>query len=77
MREIVGIFFVWKKGRLKMRVILDARRTNRRFKPSPPVSLLTAEGFASIGIDCDLDIDNIAADYSLAIADVQNCFHYF
>ena len=76
MREIVGIFFVWKKGRLKMRVILDARRTNRRFKPSPPVSLLTAEGFASIGIDCDLDIDDIAADYSLAIADVQNCFHY-
>ena len=37
MQETVGIFFVWKKGREKMRVILDARKTNRRFKPSPPV----------------------------------------
>ena len=38
MEETVGIFFVWKKGRQKMRVILDARRTNRRFLPSPSVS---------------------------------------
>ena len=51
--EIVGIFFVWKKGRKQMRVIFDARRTNRRVRPSPPVSLVTAEGFANIGIDGD------------------------
>ena len=75
----MGVFFVWKKGREKMRVILDARRTNRRFIPSPPVSLVTAEGFAGIGIDGDGGGDAhaaVSADFSLAIADVQNCFHY-
>ena len=50
MEETVGIFFVWKKGRQKMRVILDARRTNRRFLPSPPVSLMTAEGLQALAL---------------------------
>ena len=62
-----------------MRVILDARRTNRRFLPSPPVSLVMAEGFANIGIDGDgggLAHDMVGTEFSLAIADVQNCFHY-
>ena len=34
-----------------MRVILDARQTNRLFRPAPPVSLVTAEGFANIAVD--------------------------
>ena len=57
---------------------MRGRRTER-FRPSPPVSLVTAEGFAGIGIDGDGGgeaHEHVAADFSLAIADVQNCFHY-
>ena len=62
-----------------MRVMLDARRTNRRFLPSPPVSLVTAEGFAGIGIDGDGGdeaYDALSSEFALAVADVQDCFHY-
>ena len=43
-KEFVGIFIVYKKGRKGIRLILDARRTNRRFAAAPSVSLLTTEG---------------------------------
>ena len=80
MEEVVGMFFVWeKKGRLKMRVILDARRTNRRFLPSPPFSLMTAEGFAGMSTDGDGGgeaYDALSSEFALAVTDVQNCFHY-
>ena len=62
-----------------MRVILDARRTNRRFRPSPLVSLVTSEGFADISIDGDGGSEQgqpFASQFALAIAYVQNAFHY-
>ena len=31
--EFVGVFFVWKKGKKSIRMILDARRSNRRWHP--------------------------------------------
>ena len=34
-REKVGVFFVWKQGREKMRLILDCRAVNRLFVLPP------------------------------------------
>ena len=62
-----------------MRVILDARRCNRRFRAAPPVSLVTAEGLANIAVDGDGGSEQaraLGAGVALAIADVQNAFHY-
>ena len=47
----VGVFCVWKKGREKMRLILDCRRSNQLFKDPPYVALLTAEGLGSIEVE--------------------------
>ena len=60
-----------------MRVIRDAFRTNRRFRPTPPVSLVTAKGFANISVEGggpgDLGAEGVAG-FALASAEVQNCF---
>ena len=80
----VGIFFVWKKGRLRMRMILDARVVNLLFSDPPGVKLCTSEGLARIEVEFDEDVDpesdaGIAArerlQLALGILDVENCFH--
>eukprot|EP00959_Pyramimonas_sp_CCMP1952_P322662 6752091-Pyramimonas_sp.AAC.1 len=43
-RENVGVFCARKKGRERQRLILDARRSNQRFKRPPSVDLITADG---------------------------------
>ena len=61
-----------------MRAVLDARCTNRFFRPAPPVSLVTAEGIANIAVDGDGGSEEgaaLAAEFALAVADVQNAFH--
>ena len=37
--EQVGMFFVQKSGKSKLRLILDARRVNQRFRAPPGVAL--------------------------------------
>ena len=44
----VGAFFVWKKQRTSMRMILDCRSTNRRLIQPPGVDLLSGEGLGRI-----------------------------
>ena len=51
--ESVGIFCVWKKGREKQRLILDARRSNQWFRRPPSVDLISAEGLSGIELDMD------------------------
>ena len=51
--EEVGVFFVWKKGRQMMRMILDCRRANCHFVGAPGVDLLTAEGLSNIESEAD------------------------
>eukprot|EP00959_Pyramimonas_sp_CCMP1952_P094808 1983275-Pyramimonas_sp.AAC.1 len=53
--EFLGAFFVWKKGRQKMRMITDARPTNQRLLPPPRVDLSTAEGLSRLEVAVDGD----------------------
>ena len=76
----VGVFFVWKSSRTKLRMITDARPANRLFLEPPGVSLMTGEGLGRIEVVCD---DTIFADISaldnlevfIGLSDVKDCFH--
>ena len=70
--ERTGLFFVRKKCG-KLRLILDARRTNRRFAPPPRVDLLTAEGLGRIEVELPDDQD--FSSLYCGTADVQDAFH--
>lgn len=52
----VGVFFVWKSNRTKLRLISDARRSNAHFVEPPGVQLVTAEGLGKIEIELEGDI---------------------
>ena len=49
-RETVGVFGVWKKSG-KIRLIVDARRSNCHFAAAPPVALATGQAISSIEVD--------------------------
>ena len=76
----VGIFFVWKSSKTRLRMITDARLSNMKFKDAPPVSLMTSEGLGRIELQLD---EGLWQDESLCLAlsvhvglsDVENCFH--
>lgn len=68
--EEVGVFFVYKKGREKMRMILDCRRSNTHFLSPPGVDLLSSEGLSRIEVH-----DPAGVEIALAMADVKDCFH--
>lgn len=42
--ERVGLFMVWHMVGECQKLIIDARRSNMRFRPAPGVSLLSLEG---------------------------------
>ena len=80
--EKVGVFFVWKKERKTMRLILDCRRSNAWFSRPPHTALLTAEGLGNLEVDM-VDDDAMMAEaaeltdvaFSVGIADVKDAFH--
>jgi len=78
-KEEVGLFFVWKKGRQAMRLILDCRRTNRRFRAPPGVDLLTSEGLSRIEVESEAGLQADEVERRLQVylgtADVKDCFH--
>ena len=43
-----GAFFVKKSDAEKIRLIIDARGTNAKFKTPPGVDLLTSDGFSRV-----------------------------
>ena len=51
--ERVGLCAVRKDGGLKQRLIVDARRSNLRFRPCPNVQLLSGEDFSKLQVDPD------------------------
>ena len=76
----VGIFFVWKSNKTRLRMITDARLANRCFKAAPGVNLMTSEGFGRFEVCFD---DNVFASPEailkvrvlLGLSDVKDCFH--
>ena len=83
-KEDVGIFFVAKKGKSKVRLVIDARRSNVHFASPPSVDLLTGEGLAGIEIelpagveanlpDCESMLQSVRV--SLGVSDVSDAFH--
>ncbi|CAK0791762.1 unnamed protein product, partial [Prorocentrum cordatum] len=71
-KEFVGVFFVWKKERASMRMVLDGRRSNQRFVTPPGVELLSTEGLGRI--ECDTEQTGTLPIF-LGKADVKDCFH--
>ena len=77
---MVGIFFVWKSSRTKLRLITDARCSNQKFLEAPGVNLMTSEGMGRIELEIDEDLagDGNALDgvsIHLGLSDVKDCFH--
>ena len=65
----VGVFFVWKKNRASMRMILDCRAANRRFCQPPGVDLLSGEGLGRIEMEGEHGPGHFGS------TDVADCFH--
>ena len=74
--EFVGLFFVYKKGRKGIRLILDARRTNQRFASAPSVSLLTTEGLCRAEIVGGDPEETSGTTRAFAVGDVKDAFHH-
>ncbi|CAK0795767.1 unnamed protein product, partial [Prorocentrum cordatum] len=83
-KERIGMFFVWKDGRRRLRLIVDARRTNAHFRDPPGVELLSSEGLARIEVQMpdsgfssyeDLRAASHAQQVYIGMADVKDCFH--
>ena len=84
MKETVGVFFFQKKGKAKVRLVIDARRSNCHFASPPSVDLLKGEGLAGIEIELPPDVEigfQEAEDIlqgvraSLGVSDVSDAFH--
>ena len=50
-KERAGMFFVKKSDGVRIRLIIDARRGNARFRDPPGISLATSEAFARFELD--------------------------
>ena len=76
----VGVFFVWKSSRTRLRMITDARLSNLKFKAAPGVSLMSSESFGRIevafenGVFADPEEIDRLVTY-LGLSDVKDCFH--
>ena len=46
---------MWKKGLTRMRMILDCRRSNVRFRTPPSVDVLTCEGMPRMEVEFGSD----------------------
>ena len=84
MKETVGVFFVQKNGKTKVRLVIDARRSNCLFASPPSVDLLTGEGLAGIEVELPpgVEIGSQEAEdilqavlVSLGVSDVSDVFH--
>ncbi|CAE7494575.1 unnamed protein product, partial [Symbiodinium sp. CCMP2456] len=82
-KEHAGLFFVWKSGGAKTRLIVDARAANRRFKDAPGVQLCTAESFSrfeTVDEEAGAHIDSSFTETELpplhiGLSDVKDAFH--
>ena len=65
--EMAGVFFVLKKNAC-LRMILDAQRSNRRFRPPPSTALLTGEGLGRVGMK------GVTTSRAILSSDIKNAF---
>ena len=82
--ERIGVFAVWKSGKTRQRLIVDARRANQHFRAPPGVSLVSSEGLGKIEVELPeyVDVDTLFGQallhdtqVYLGAADVKDCFH--
>ena len=69
-KEKVGLFAVRKDDGLKPRLIVDARRSNLRFRPCPNVNLFSSEGFSKSEVD-----PGVMPAAWFGITDIKDSFH--
>ena len=76
-KERAGMFFVKKSDGVRIRLIIDARRGNARFRDPPGISLATSEAFARFELECQEDSTATEAGLGVAfgLSDVKDCFH--
>ena len=85
-KERVGVFFVKKAGKISIRMILDARRVNQRFRPPPGVELCSSEGLSRVELELPQHISPESpegraildeARVHLGNGDAKDAFHRF
>ncbi|CAE7655449.1 unnamed protein product [Symbiodinium sp. KB8] len=83
-KSFCGIFFVKKSDGVRLRLIVDARGTNRLFKAPPGVDLLTSDGFARIELVPPPHLAPGSKEFTqfleqqkiaIGLSDVKDCFH--
>ena len=67
----VGFAFVCNKGKQGIRLILDARKTNRLFATPPTVCLLTTKGLCG----AEVTGDGLLTGLALAAGDIKDALH--
>lgn len=72
-RVQVGIFFVSKKNN-RLRMIIDARRTNALFKPPPTTALASIEAFARLDLSPD-ELTGVSQNFCVSQEDVKDFFY--
>ena len=68
--ERICLFAVCKDDGLKQRLVVDARRSNLRFRPCPIVNLFSSEGFSKLEVGPDM-----MPTAWFGITDIKDCFH--
>ena len=80
----VGVFFVHKSDKQKIRLIVDARSSNALFKEPPGVELCSSEGFSRIECEVSEGVLPGSAEFlqelqsmelHVGLSDVKDCFH--
>ena len=61
-------FFVWERGKDKIRLVMDARVPNRRFRRSPPMAMGSGTTWSRGSL-------NPGADLYVGQCDIQDCFY--
>ena len=81
---MVGVFFVKKSDGKKIRMIIDARGANMRFREPPGVHLLTSDGFSRVEVIPPKGLSPGSEEYDaymrewkvhVGLSDVKDCFH--
>ncbi|OLQ05790.1 hypothetical protein AK812_SmicGene10971 [Symbiodinium microadriaticum] len=67
-RERVGLFFVSKKAN-KLRLIIDARRSNAHFRPPSYVHLATGDSLSRLEVDPETEL-------TICTADLKDAFYH-
>ncbi|CAK0838915.1 unnamed protein product [Prorocentrum cordatum] len=74
-KSVFGLFLVKKRDGARLRLIVDCRRSNALFRPSPGVDLLSGEGLGRVEMPVMEDSSFAGLGAVLGVGDVADCFH--